>query len=276
MLRSVKELEGYAISATDGSIGKEKDFYFDDSAWVVRYLVVDAGSWLADREVLISPFSVGKPDWSGKLVPVSLTREQVKNSPPIDTDKPVSRQHEMGYLGYYNYPNYWGGTGLWGEGAYPGLMLSMPYAGPDVAYARARIANDRLETQAVEERLAESDRHLRSCNAVKGYHILATDGEIGHVQGFLMDEFTWAIRYMVVDTSNWWVGHQVLVAPEWIESVSWSQSRVSINLTRRSIQDAPVYDPDMPLNRQEEMDIYTHYRRPAYWSSPDVSSRLAP
>ncbi len=124
MLRSVKELEGYALAATDGTIGHVKDFYFDAAAWVVRYLVVDAGAWLASRKVLISPIAIGRPDWGGRLLPVSTTKEQVRNSPEIDTEKPVSRQHEMRYAGYYGYPNYWGGAGFWGAGMYPNLMMS--------------------------------------------------------------------------------------------------------------------------------------------------------
>ena len=108
-----------------------KDFYFDDLAWVVRYLVVETGSWLSSRKVLISPIAIGHPDWAERVLPVSITKEQVKNSPDIDTDKPVSRQHEMQYLGYYGYPSYWGGAGLWGSGAYPGAMLTgVGYADP--------------------------------------------------------------------------------------------------------------------------------------------------
>jgi hypothetical protein len=106
MLRSVKDMQDYAIRATDGTIGHVKDLYFDDEAWVVRYLIVDTGGWLSNRKVLISPFAIGHPDWAQKILPVSITKEQVKNSPHIDTERPVSRQHEMEYLGYYGYPNY--------------------------------------------------------------------------------------------------------------------------------------------------------------------------
>ena len=121
MLRSMKNLEDYAIRATDGIIGHVKDFYFDDEAWVIRYLVVDTGTWLSSRKVLISPISIGHPDWTDRVLPVSITKEQVKNSPDIDTQKPVSRQHEIQYLGYYGYPYYWGGAGLWGEGIDPSM-----------------------------------------------------------------------------------------------------------------------------------------------------------
>ncbi len=128
MLRSTKDLQGYAIHATDGTIGHLKDFYFDDEMWIVRYLVVDTGKCLEGRKVLISPIAIGQPNWEENVLPVTLTKEQVKNSPDIDTDKPVSRQHEIHYFGYYGYPFYWGGTGLWGTEIYPNMMR-LGYAG---------------------------------------------------------------------------------------------------------------------------------------------------
>ena len=259
MLRTVLDLEKYTIGAEDGTIGRVKDFYFDDEAWVVRYIVVKTGAWLVGREVLISPFSIGNPDAEGKVLPVSITKEQVRNSPPIDSQKPISRQHEIGYLGYYGYPYYWGGTGLWGASAYPAAMLT----GLSLGGAQADGAGCPTEAR----RGQNDDQHLRSCEAVKGYHIHATDGDIGHVEGFLVDDQTWAIRYLIVNTSNWWVGHQVLVAAEWIEDVSWWQSKVTTTLNRQQIKDAPAYDPGRALNRSDEEGIYLHYNRRAYWQA---------
>jgi len=255
MLRSVKSLEGFAIGATDGTIGKVKDFYFDDQSWVVRYLVVDTSAWLGGRRVLISPYSIGKTASDEAVLPATITKDQIKNSPGIDSEEPVSRQYEKSYLGYYGYPYYWGGAGLWGDGYYPGTTLTgvdaQYYAG-DRGYLKVPSADD-------------SDPHLRSCNAVKGYHLSATDGEIGHVEGFLVDDATWSIRYMIVNTSNWWVGHQVLVSPEWIEHVSWADSKVRVALTRESIKAAPVYTEGMRLDRDAEWGVYQHYGRKAYW-----------
>lgn len=256
MLRTMKDLENYAIHAIDGNIGHVTDFYFDDESWVIRYLIVDTGSWLSSREVLISPLSIGNPDWAKRVLPVSITKEQVKNSPLIDTDKPVSRQHEMLYLGYYGYPFYWGGDGLWGSDAYPDLTLT-GYGGfpaAQEAYARAEEAQH-----------TDDDLHLRSCKAVTEYHIQASDGEIGHVQGLLVDEKTWAIRYMIVNTSNWWLGHQVLIAPQWIKNVSWSEGTVSIDLTRQEVKDAPPYDSTPQLDRTQEISLHDYYGRPGYW-----------
>ncbi len=266
MLRSMNDLEGYAIRATDGTIGHVKDFYFDDHSWVIRYLVVETGSWLSSRRVLISPISIGQPDWAAKVLPVSITREQVKNSPAIDTDKPVSRQHEERYLGYYGYPAYWGGPGIWGGGMYPGMIASenggavaAPFPmGPQEAEAYAR---------AFEAQHQSDDPQLRSCKAVVDYHIEATDGEIGHVQGLLVDEETWAVRYLVADTSNWWLGHQVLVAPQWIKNVNWSHATIAVNLTRQAVEDSPPYDSAGPLDRTQETGIHEHYGRAGYWAA---------
>lgn len=265
MLRSMSNLEGYAIRATDGTIGQVKDLYFDDEAWVVRYLIVDTGSWLSSRKVLISPIAIGQSSWADKILSVSLTREQVKNSPAIDTDKPVSRQHEMEYLGYYSYPYYWGGAGFWGAGVYPSAMLmGVGFADSGADHITAQAAQARATREAAQHQ--NDDPHLRSGKAVMKYDIEASDGRIGHVQGLLLDEETWAIRYLIVDTSNWWLGHQVLIAPQWIKSVSWPDHTVVVNLTRQAVKDAPPYDSAVTLDREGEIRLHKHYASAGYWA----------
>jgi len=266
MLRSLINLEGYAIRASDGLIGHVKDFYFDDEAWAVRYLVVETGSWLSSRKVLISPVAIGHSNWTDKILPVSITREQVKNSPDIDTDKPVSRQHEMEYFNYYGYyPYYWGGAGLWGGGAYPGAMLTgAGYAGSGAEYLTAQAEQARVAREAGQH--DNDDPHLRSGNAVMKYHIEASDGDIGHIQDLLLDDETWAVRYLIVDTSNWWLGHQVLIAPKWIQYVSWSERMISVDLTRQLIKDAPPYHSAATLDRDGEINVHKHYKRAGYWA----------
>ena len=259
MLRNVRDLRGYAIRATDGVIGKVDDFYFDDEDWAIRYLIVDTGGWLSGRKVLISPIAIGHPDWIGQLLPVSLTRAQVKRSPDIDTSKPVSRQHEAGYSFYYSYPYYWGGGGLWGMGAYPGSLTT------EERFEEA------MKTRRTAAALASDDCHLRSCQTLIGNQIHATDGEIGHVKDVLVDEHTWAIRYLIVNTSPWWGGdHEVLIAPPWITTVSWAQARVSVDLTRQAVKEAPSFDPAAYLDRLQEHAIYEHYGRPGYWTTHGV------
>jgi hypothetical protein len=234
-----------------------KDVYFDDEKWVMRYFVVETGSWLSSRKVLISAIAIGKPDWEARVLPAAITIEQVKNSPDIDTDKPVSRQHEMQYLGYYSYPYYWGGASLWGGGAYPGEMLA------NVGYGAGDA--DCLEGQA-DRAGVDKDPHLRSGKAVMKYHIRATDDDIGHVSGLLFDEETWAVRYMIVDTNSWWPGHQVLVAPRWIREIRWADESVAVTLTQQAVKNAPPYDASLPPSREQETHLFRHHDRPGYWA----------
>jgi hypothetical protein len=257
MLRSMKDMEDYTIGATDGIIGRVRDFYFDDEDWVIRYLVVETADGAPQRKVLISPISIGQPNWSEKILPVSLTKIQVQKSPDIDTNKPVSRQHEMGYLGYFGYGAYWGGGGLWGASPYPDEL-------------QAGLQDAALRTAAGHQ---SDDVHLRSGNEIMRYYVHASDGDIGHVQGLIVDEKSWAIRYIIVNTSNWWLGHEVIIAPEWIDEVDWLDSKLSINLTRQSIKDSPPYDPNVPLSREHESGTHTHYGRPGYM--PRESKRPA-
>lgn len=264
MLRSMTELKGYTIGATDGEIGHVTDFLFDDTRWTIRYLVVETGSWLMSRKVLISPFLLLPADWEHKRLPVHITREAVKNSPDIDTDKPVSRQHEVQYADYYGYPHYWGGDSLWGNGLYAPVMN--PSSGLS-AGVLANVHGDLavLPAQAEPAPQSNDNPHLYSCQAVIGYHMEACDGDIGHVHSMMVEEDTWAIRYLVLDTSNWWLGHQVLMAPDWVSDIRWGDARVSVNLTRQAIQQSPKFDPSAQLTRQQELDLFAHYARPNYW-----------
>ncbi len=270
MLRDVRNMAGFAIAATDGAIGFTTDFYFDDKAWVIRYLVVETGTWLSHRKVLISPLAIGEPDWKFSTFPARLTREQVRKSPDIDTDKPVSRQHELDYSGFYGYPYYWGGNGLWGAAYYPGAMLTgTDYAGSGADYLAVQVENERRAREA--QHRDNDNPQLRSCKAIAGYHINAVDGEIGHLQGLLVDEESWAIRYLIVNTSNWWVGHLVLVAPGWIRDVSWLDRSITVELTRQAIQESPPYDPAHLPDRPQETLLHQHYGHDGYWKSETLS-----
>jgi uncharacterized protein YrrD len=275
MLREVKDMMGLTIAATDGDIGHVRNFYFDDEAWVIRYLIVETGTWLSNRKVLVSPMALREPNRDAAKFPARLTREQVRNSPSIDTDKPVSRQHEAEFYRYYGYPYYWGSSGFWGAGYYPGAMLTgVGYGGSGSEYLAMQVEQERLAREV--DQHANDDPHLRSCKEVIGYRIEAVDGDIGHVQGLLLDEKSWAIRYLIVNTSNWWLGHQVLIAPEWITDVSWLDRKVMIDLARQAIQDAPPYDPALLLDRPQESLVYEHYGRNGYWHDETLSSTAPP
>ncbi len=264
MIRSMKDLKAREIGATDGNIGEITDIYFDDHSWVVRYLVVDTGSWLQSRQVLISPISIRHETMATRSLHVSLTKMQVEKSPSFDTDKPISRQNETAYLSYYGYPDYWGGVGIWSGGMYPYGVL------PGVVGQREN-REDREQAESVyrsaeRARHQHDDPHLRSSEEIIGYHIHAKDGDIGHVEDVLIDDETWAIRYLVLNTSNWWMGHNILVTPQWITDISWVDKKVSIDLTREDVQSAPHFDSSTELNREQEMALYEHYGKQGYWS----------
>lgn len=266
MLRSLNELDGFVVEATDGAIGEVVDCYFDDTLWVVRYLIVETGTWLARRQVLISPVALGHPDWLTHLLPVALTRSEVKDSPPIDTQKPVSRQVETQYLAYYGYPAYWGGSGLWGGALYPNGPNPIAAGGS----SHTRFGSSPAEAAAAlieAERTRIEDPHLRAAREVTHYHVEASDGEMGRVQGFLIEDETWALRYLIVETGHWWHGHQVLIAPQWIERVSWAHSTLYLALTQAAVRGAHTYDPAQPLERESEASLHRHYGRTGYWEA---------
>lgn len=255
MMNSVSHLERSTITATDGTIGHVAEVYFDDDAWAVRYLVVDTDSWLSGREVLISPYAVRQPLGPGKNVDVALTRAQVEKSPHIDTHVPVSRRHESEYLAYYAYPAYWGGDALW-------AMSAMPLVPPALQTPKQMELEGVLSAQDV----PAEDVHLRSSANVKGYDIQASDDSIGHVHDFLFDDETWAIRYLVVDTRNWWPGgRKVLVATHWIDGIDWADRTVKVRLTREQVRDSPAYDEGARIGRDYEERLHDAYDRRGYW-----------
>ncbi|MCI0394457.1 MAG: PRC-barrel domain-containing protein [Chloroflexi bacterium] len=246
MLRGLDELRGYKVLATDDEIGQVDDFYFDDQYWTVRYLVVNTGGWLFGRRVLLSPTALGEPGWAERVLPVALTREQVEKSPAADLAKPVSRQYEMELHTYYGWLPYWAG---YGSPIAPSALG---------AYPAAPLVQEEPKRQ-------EGDPHLQSVAEVSGYHIQATDGEIGHVEDFLAEDDNWFIRYMVVDTSNWLPGRKVLVSPSWVKAIRWSESEVVVDLKRETIKNSPEYDPSAEVNRAYEKKLHDYYGRRGYW-----------
>ena len=249
MLRSINEVYGYTLDANDGHIGRCKDFLFDDQFWTIRYMVADTGKWLPGRQVLISPISLGEPSWAEKAFPVNLTQGQIMASPGIDYDAPVTRQYEKQLSKFYGYPPYWIGPQTWGAIGSPWLPVT-----------RASIDDEELKIKA-----EDADIHLRSSKEVKGYHIHAADGQVGHVEDFIMDDENWTLRYLIVNTRNWLPGERVLITPFWVELVEWSNRKVQVNMTVEEIKGSPAFAPNEPVNREYEERLYDYYGRPRYW-----------
>jgi uncharacterized protein YrrD len=223
MLRSVNQLYGDKLGATDGEIGRVKDFYFDDQSWAVRYLVADTGTWLPGRTVLISPHAIGGLDHSGKILRVNLTRKQIENSPPIALHQPVSRQYEEEYYRHYGWPFYWQGGALWGMSGFPTLEHPVIplQTGPQPGHAEA---------------------HLRSAQAVNGYHLRTGDELTGHVCDFMIDAQSWAIGQLVIKTGHRFTGKEVLIPTKLVERISYPDSTVFANLTKEAVENSPAHE----------------------------------
>lgn len=222
MRTRLNSLLGGSVLALDGDVGAIRDFYFDDETWTVRYLVVDTGAWLRGRRVLLSLWALHPPDWAQRHVPVRLTREQIQNSPDVSTEQPVSRAEEARSLRYFGYPYYWGGPALWGPIPAPLLGALPPPLFP---------------VQEVHE--PDEENHLRSCREVTGYHLHAQDGEIGHVDDFLIDSETWRIEQLLVDTSNMIGGRHVMIPAAAIGSIRWAERLVHVALTKDVVANSP-------------------------------------
>ena len=239
MLIKAKKLNGFKLQSKDEEFGKVKEFYFDDDYWTIRYLIAETGNWLIGNQVLLSPHALDTINAEEKYINVNLTKKQIEESPPLKSNKPVSRQFEERYMGYYGWPKYWVGPYMWGS--YPhigftGVDLPMPTREP-----------------------IKSDAHLRSTHDVRRYNIHAIDGELGHVDDFVIDDKTWEIRYMVIDTKNWIPGKKILVSPRWIKSISWVDSEVKINLHKETIKNAPEYTEETNLNKDYEDRLLKYY-----------------
>lgn len=260
MLRTISSVKGHAIHATDGELGHVKKLYLDEEQWGVRYLVVETGSWLFKRAVLLSPYSIKAVDDDAELIEVSLTREQIKNAPEVDIKTRMSRQTESEYSRYYGYDAYWTGPNLWGSNPYP----IMGTAGAEGQPPDAKHPDDGGLLAETSEDGTRS--HLRDSDEICSYNIEGSDGGIGHVEDFIFDDKTWTVHYLIVDTRNWWPGgKKVLIAIHWIDDINWVDTIVRVNLTREQIKNSPEYNADVPLDREYESNLHTYYGRKTYW-----------
>jgi len=256
MLHQAKTLHGYKLNSLEGEIGKVKEFYFDDHFWTIRYLVADTGNWMMNRQVLISPLAMGTVNRDAQNIAVKLTKKQIEDSPPLKSNEPVSRQFEESYYKYFAVPSYWETPVIIGQ--YGGVIGNPPNS----------------------ERLPKSSRgskkfdpHLRSTHDVSGHHVQAKDGEIGHVEDFIIDDETWMIRYLIVDTQNLWEGKKVLISPQWINRVSWDKAMVFVNLSRVAIKQSPEYIEGSPLSREYEAALHQQFNFKGYWVDEPVAKK---
>lgn len=249
-LQTVRTLRHYKLHATDGAIGSIEDLYFDDTSWTVRYLVVNTGSWLLGRRVLLTPTTISTLDEYAKTIHIDLTQEQIKHSPPIDSDQPVSRRYELNYHQYYDWLPYWE----------PGFSLGLPLTDEPIIPAELEATDQALEQV-----------HLRSTEEVSGYQVTVHDGNTGHVKDFIVDTQSWHIRYLEIDTRDWWPGKHIIINPAWIQRIFWRDRSVALDLTVDAIKSAPAFDPSKIISRDYETQLFNHYGRAHYWQTENTS-----
>lgn len=218
MIQNMNDLYGCKLSAFDGEIGHFKDCYFNDQAWVVRYLIADTGHWIPGRQVLLTPHVVGSCNSVSKTMPVHLSKLQIEQSPSIDLRQPVSRQYEIEHYNYFSLPYYWDGAGLWGTGNYP-MVMAIPSWGKSTR----------------ERHHHAKDQHLRSAREVIGYAIRTADGVMGTVCGILIDDTRWTITEIIVETGHWYAGKKIRLLPEHIKQINYTESTVVVNLTQEDL-----------------------------------------
>jgi hypothetical protein len=233
MLRSANKIIGHRLSAMDGEIGRAADFLLDDGNWVLRYLVVETGAWLSKRRVLIAPPALNKADWTSRRMVLDATREQVETAPVLEADVP-SRQHEVELSRHYG----WNACGL---GDYPSdpALVSLPELAPAVG----------------------GDPHLSSVKQLLGYGIESQDGNVGHVEDFIVEDDTWSIRYLVIDSRNWLSGRKLLIATAWLGAVNHEDRQISLPLPGSKIEALPEFDPEAP--------VYERVQAPSVDTTPE-------
>lgn len=259
MLFVLSVLKGFAVAASDGRIGTVDDFLFDDLSWKVRWLVVDTGAWLSGRKALVHASAIGQPDPSRQELPVTLTKAQVESGPDLSEHQPVSRQFEAHLYDYYGWDPSWGGS-YFGVGA-----IASPLSPPPLVGEGAEPAGDPRSAESGE---GESDPRLRSVEEIDGYHIEASDGDIGHLESLVADHANWDIRYLGVDTSNWWGGQHVLIAPFAVKEIEWADRHILLNIAQEQVKTSPPCDSIEMVDESFERMLHNHYGWPGYWYYP--------
>lgn len=247
-LVNLDKIESYSLEAVDGSIGKFEDIFFDDDCFAVRYLVVNTNGLLLGRKVLLSPFTLGEVNEEKNQLYIELNKEQIENSPPVESNQPVSREYEMEYFNYYGWPAYWENP-MW-----PPAPSNPPTGLPATTHGMGNLHS------------LPAENHLRSCEELHGYTIAANDGNTGQAISFIIDTHYWLIRYLEIDTHKWLPGgkHR-LINTAWISSISWPDHKIGVDLSRRDLQNAPQYDRNKALSREDELQLFNYYGKETYW-----------
>lgn len=275
MLIALAEPEGYRLEATDGEIGRCRDFLLDEDQWAVRWMVADTRTWLPGRKVLVSPAQLDAPDWSSRRLPVRLTRAQIEQSPPLDTDAPVSRRYEQGLNAFHGLPDYWLGSGLWGDYPVPSSMIGAREVMIEPAPA-VPVEPDTAEPVAARD---DGSERLRSLRELTGYGVFARErggadaGEVqvGRVDDVIVDDGAWAVHYFVVDRSWLPMSKRVLLPVDCVDSIDWAERTVHTHAGAEQLKDAPSLQGDESVTARLAAAVDEHYGRPRHAGGDAVS-----
>lgn len=253
MLKDITDVTNYTAVAEDGEVGRLEDILFDDGSFSIRYIVVHTGDWLTGRKILVPPNELGRPDWSRGQFPISLTRKQIEEGPTLDTDEPVSRQHEEQLQSHFGWQASWTG-----EAASDYLSDEIPPGDEQTG--------DRQD-QSVPHDITPGDPDLRSFRETLDYRVEATDGNAGHVEGFIIDDEDWMVRYLIVRSQDLEPERRLLLSVEWIDKVLWDESTFFVDMDASTIRKSPTYDPSVPITRPFEEALHDHYELTGYWQA---------
>jgi hypothetical protein len=251
MLQVISPLKGFAIEASDDRIGTVADFLFDDVSWKVCWLVIDCGTWLTGRKVLIHPSAISQEALEWQQFVVALTTAQVEGSPELSEHEPVHMENQL--YNYYGWDPLCRGPYL--SSAIPGAMAS-PLLAP---HYMGLGADDAAEARGDGPTSRGADPHLRSVSEVTGYRVHAADGEVGHVENLMIDAADWSVHYFIVDTRNWWFGKRVLISPLAVKTIDWFDRHVDLNVSRELVKTSPPWDPLIAFNDEYAKRLHKHY-----------------
>jgi hypothetical protein len=248
------------IKSVDLAFGDIRDLYFDDVSWMLRYFVVDVGTWLEGRHVLISPESLTEYREDENAFACKLTRQQIHDSPLFDSQKTVSRQQEESLSKHYGWTPYW---------VTPMAAFPLPglYTYPIVGAASDRWNQQNKmaptvakEVEARQDMDREQEAHLRSFQEIKSYGLQATDGDIGELDDLLLDTASWRVTHIIVDTRKWWPGGQVVIDRALVTDISWGDAKIVVAMSREDVKNAPRFDKDQTITEPYMQQLSQYYQ----------------
>lgn len=203
---SLKQLLGYKISAIDGEIGKVKEFYFDETSWTVRYIIVETGSLFFGRKVMISTQAIIDAQWETEHFLTNMTIQQIENSPKVDDGKQLTRGQEILLNQHYNWKSYW---------------------------------------DASIQKIADgSNSYLVHANDLTGYQLIASDGQVGNIKDLIVAKASWKINSIVIDAFKTSPAKEILLSPKWIKEINADRSAAVSDHTTAEIKSNPAYNPE--------------------------------